>query len=203
MFSLNGLILVVCAYFLGAIPFGYIVGKTKGIDIRELGSGNVGFTNVWRTLGFSTGLIVLVGDVTKGFCAAMLGFNLLGVYGTLVGGLIAMLGHTFSIFINLKGGKGVATGVGILLFISPQTTLICASVAVFLLLTTKYMSLGSIVGAWLAPVLLYFFNEPVEYVLGIGAAAFFIICRHIPNIQRLMHGKENKMEISLRKHGGK
>lgn len=202
MFSLNGLILVVCAYFLGAIPFGYIVGKSKGIDIREHGSGNVGFTNVWRTLGLKLGLIVLAGDITKGFCAAMLGFNLLGIYGTLIGGLIAMLGHTFSIFINLKGGKGVATGVGILLYISPQTLLICAAVAIFLLVTTKYMSLGSIVGAWLAPILLYIFNEPVEYVLGIGVAAFFIICRHIPNIQRLMKGKENKMEISLRKHGG-
>jgi len=196
MFSLNGLILVVCAYFLGAVPFGYIVGKSKGIDIREHGSGNVGFTNVWRTLGIGPGAIVLVCDIAKGYLAAALGFYLLGVYGTLAGGLIAILGHTYSIFINLKGGKGVATGIGILLFISPVTIAICLTVALIIVAVTRYMSLGSIIGAWLAPLVLYWSGAPNEYVVGIGAAALFIILRHVPNIKRLMKGTENKLQFS-------
>lgn len=202
MFDFKWVILGICAYFLGAIPFGYIVAKKKGIDIREHGSGNVGFTNVWRVLGLTPGLIVLICDVMKGYLAAMLGFIIMGTYGTLVGGLVAIIGHTYSIFIDFKGGKGVATGIGIMLFISPSTLFICAGVALVLIGATKYMSLGSIVGAWLAPVVLYMTDAPIEYVLGIGGAAMFIICRHIPNIQRLMKGKENKLDFSLKKHGG-
>lgn len=186
-------IIVVCAYFFGAIPFGYLVGRLRGIDIRQHGSGNVGFTNVWRTLGIGPAAVVLAGDLGKGFLAACIGFQLGGEIGALVGGLAAIVGHTLSCFIHFKGGKGVATGAGVLLYISPITFLACLAVLVLLCITTRYMSLGSICAAWIAPLALYLTHAPNAYILGIGAAALYVIYLHIPNIRRLMKGTENKL----------
>ena len=187
------ILVVLCAYFLGAIPFGYIVGRCSGIDIRQYGSGNVGFTNVWRTLGIGRAAVVLAGDLGKGWLAACIGFQLMGEMGALVGGLAAILGHTFSCFINFKGGKGVATSAGVLLYFSPLTVLVCLVVLTTLCLTTRYMSLGSICAAWVAPLVLYVTHAPTPYTLGIGAAALYVIYLHIPNIHRLMKGTENKI----------
>ncbi len=180
-------------YLLGSIPFGYIVGKAKGIDIRKHGSGNVGFTNVWRTLGISYGLIVLICDGWKGWMGAFLGFQLAGEAGVLIGGFMAVMGHMFSCFLKFKGGKGIATGGGVLLFMSPITLAILLTEVALVCLITRYMSLASILAAWLAPILLYYFDAPNSYVIGIGIAAVVVICRHIPNIKRLMKGTENKL----------
>lgn len=185
--------IILCAYFLGAIPFGYIVGRLNGIDIRQHGSGNVGFTNVWRTLGIGPATIVLAGDLSKGWIASWIGFQLGGVMGALLGGLMAIVGHTLSCFIHFKGGKGVATGAGVLLYISPLTCLICVLVVVVICLTTRYMSLGSVCAAWVAPLVLFFTHAPKPYIYGIGAAALYVIYLHIPNIRRLMKGTENKL----------
>lgn len=187
------ILVAVCAYFLGAIPFGYMTGKLLGVDIRQHGSGNVGFTNVWRTLGIGPAAVVLAGDLGKGWLAAFIGFQLTGEMGALLGGLLAIVGHTLSCFIHFKGGKGVATGAGVLLYMSPVALLICLAVLVVLCLTTRYMSLGSICAAWLAPVVLYATHAPTAYTLGIGAAALYVIFLHIPNIRRLMKGTENKI----------
>ena len=187
------IILGVVAYFLGTIPFGYLVGKANGTDVRQHGSGNVGFTNVWRVLGIKYAAIVLAGDFGKGFLAAFIGNWIAGTYGVLVASLIAILGHTFNCFLNFKGGKGIATGAGCLCYMSPLTFLILAVVLVAVVGTTKYMSLGSILAAWLAPIVLYFMGAPMEYVVGIGFAAAYVIILHIPNIQRLMKGTENKI----------
>lgn len=190
---MNWLLVAVCAYFLGAIPFGYMVGKFLGVDIRQHGSGNVGFTNVWRTLGIGQAAVVLAGDLGKGWLSAFIGFQLAGEMGALLGGLLAIIGHTLSCFIHFKGGKGVATGAGVLLYMSPVTFLVCLVVLVMLCLITRYMSLGSICAAWLAPLVLYGTHAPTPYTLGIGAAALYVIYLHIPNIRRLMKGTENKI----------
>ena len=186
-------LVILCAYFLGAVPFGYIVGRAKGIDIRQHGSGNVGFTNVWRTLGIAPAAVVLAGDMGKGWLAACIGFQLAGETGAVVGGRVAIIGHTLSCFIHFKGGKGVATGAGVVLYMSPVTIAVCAAVLIILCATTHYMSVGSICAAWLAPVMLYVPYAPIQYTLGIGAAALYVIYLHIPNIKRLMNGTENKI----------
>ena len=190
---MNWVLVAVCAYFLGAIPFGYIMGKFLGVDIRQHGSGNVGFTNVWRTLGIGPAAVVLVGDLGKGWLSAFIGFQFAGEMGALLGGLLAIVGHTLSCFIHFKGGKGVATGAGVLLYMSPMTFLVCLVVLVVLCLVTRYMSLGSICAAWLAPLVLHGTHAPTPYTLGIGAAALYVIYLHIPNIRRLMKGTENKI----------
>lgn len=190
---MNWVLVAVCAYFLGAIPFGYIMGKFLGVDIRQHGSGNVGFTNVWRTLGIGPAAVVLAGDLSKGWLSAFIGFQFAGEMGALLGGLLAIVGHTLSCFIHFKGGKGVATGAGVLLYMSPVTFLVCLVVLVVLCLVTRYMSLGSICAAWLAPLVLHGTHAPTPYTLGIGAAALYVIYLHIPNIRRLLKGTENKI----------
>lgn len=190
---MNWVLTVLCSYFLGAIPFGYMVGKLSGIDIRQHGSGNVGFTNVWRTLGIGKAAVVLAGDLGKGWLSACIGFQLAGEPGALVGGLAAIIGHTLSCFIQFKGGKGVATGAGVLLYFSPLALLICLIILVTLCVCTRYMSLGSICAASAAPVVLFLTDAPLPYTLGIGAAAIYVVYLHIPNIRRLMNGTENKL----------
>lgn len=187
------IVTAVIAYFLGAIPFGYIVGKLKGIDIRQHGSGNIGFTNTWRTLGIKLGIVVLLCDGWKGWMSAFIGYQLAGEAGALIGGLTAILGHSFSCFINFKGGKGIATGGGVLLFMSPLTLVILLAEVALVCAVTRYMSLASILAAWLAPLLLYANGAPDSYVLGIGLAAAYVIFLHAPNIKRLMKGTENKL----------
>lgn len=186
---------IVCAYFLGAIPFGYIIGRLKGINIREHGSGNIGFTNVWRVLGFRIGLVVLFCDGLKGWVACWIGFALCGELGALIGGIVAILGHSFSCFIGFKGGKGIATGGGMLLFMSPMTLLICISMVAIMCVTTRYMSLGSILAACSAPVVLYLCDASLIYVFGIIPAVVYVVYLHIPNIKRLLNGTENKLQF--------
>jgi glycerol-3-phosphate acyltransferase PlsY len=184
---------MVCAYFLGAIPFGYIIGRLKGINIREHGSGNIGFTNVWRVLGFKIGLVVLFCDGLKGWMSCFIGFQLYGEVGALIGGIVAILGHSFSCFIGFKGGKGIATGGGMLLFMSPPTLLVLISMVALVCVTIRYMSVGSILAALLAPFMLYVFDASMVYVFGIIPAAAYVIYLHIPNMKRLMNGTENKL----------
>lgn len=187
-------LVVIVAYFFGSIPFGYMIGRARGIDIRQHGSGNVGFTNVWRTLGIGPAAIVLACDAAKGYMAAALGFFLIGnELGALLGGVLAILGHTFSCFMHFKGGKGVATGAGVVLYISPMVLAICLMVVGILVALTKYMSLGTITAVALAPVLLYVTGAPHAYVFGIACAALYVIYLHIPNIRRLIQGTENKI----------
>ena len=139
---INWIIITVIGYLLGAIPFGVLMGKLYKTDIRQHGSGNIGFTNVWRVLGIAPAAIVLAGDFAKGYWATWLGFYFLGEAGALWGGVMALLGHTASCFIGFKGGKGIATGAGIIGFMSPLTLLICLIIVAIITLTTKYMSLG-------------------------------------------------------------
>ncbi|MEB3355236.1 MAG: glycerol-3-phosphate 1-O-acyltransferase PlsY [Synechococcales bacterium] len=207
-----GLVLV-CAYLLGSIPTGYIVGRLlKGIDIRQFGSGSTGATNVLRTLGKGPGLLVLIVDIAKGVLAIALTRLLYAsvpaaaaaipaavspvtwVAGvTTLAGLMVLLGHSRSIWINFTGGKSVASGLGVLLALSWQTGLVAIAVFATVLAISRIVSLSSIITAAAVPVAMLLLHQPLPYVLFGIAAAAYVISRHRTNIQRLLAGTEPRL----------
>jgi glycerol-3-phosphate acyltransferase PlsY len=186
------------SYLLGSIPNGLILGHAFWhIDIREYGSHNIGATNVWRTLGKGPGILVFLLDFLKGVLGAGLGMWLAGTpLAMVLGGIFAIVGHSWSIWLRFSGGKGVATGLGAIAVLMPKVTLIVFLVWLAIVLLTRYVSLGSIVAAACVPILSWYFGSPVEYtIFGLGAAVF-IIYRHKSNIGRLLHGTENKISAA-------
>jgi glycerol-3-phosphate acyltransferase PlsY len=193
---------VTISYLLGSIPFGYIAGKIlKGIDIRDYGSGNVGATNVLRTLGAKAGIVVLLLDAGKGF-VSLLGIGSLAVrLGWPVGpsmvkavcGAAAIIGHDFPIFLGLKGGKGVATGLGVFLAATPLYAWLAINVFIVALGLTWYVSVGSLLMAASLPVLMVLFRKSEWYL---GLSLFWlvsVIYSHRDNIRRLLQGKEPRI----------
>lgn len=188
---LLGYLLIV--YLLGSIPTGLLVGRGfYNIDIRQYGSKNIGATNTYRVLGLPAALLVFLGDALKGIVAVYL-FEPLE-FPMVLGGLVALLGHNWSIFLGFKGGRGVATGLGVLIGLAPVVSLICFSIWAFIVYFTKLVSLGSIVAAFFVPVLMFAFNLPVSFIVFGVIAAFFVIFRHRENIRRLLTGTELKVE---------
>lgn len=182
-------------YLLGSFPCGLIVGWiTKGVDIREYGSGSIGATNVSRVAGFLPALIAGVGDASKGFLGAYLATRFLpDPYLWFLALFLLIVGHDWSIFLRFRGGKGVATTLGILFYLSWESALLCFLVWVVMASITRYSSVGSLSGALLMPVFLYLWGKPPEFIVwGIFAAAL-VFWRHKGNIQRLIKGKELKM----------
>jgi len=182
-------------YLLGSFPCGLIVGWiTKGVDIREYGSGSIGATNVSRVAGFLPALIAGVGDASKGFLGAYLATRFLpNPYLWFLALFLLIVGHDWSIFLRFRGGKGVATTLGILFNLSWESALLCFLVWVVMASITRYSSVGSLSGALLMPVFLYLWGKPPEFIVwGIFAAAL-VFWRHKGNIQRLIQGKELKM----------
>lgn len=182
-------------YLFASIPFGLLVSKYfYGTDIRSKGSGNIGATNVLRTLGAFPAILVLILDMGKGITAVFLARYFLGTdFSAVIAGLVAIIGHSCSCFLGFKGGKGVATGLGVILMLSPLVT--CLTVMVFALIVgiTRYVSLGSVLGALLLPLLMIVFHQPKPYLYFACLAAAFVIYRHRGNIQRLLHGTESKI----------
>jgi len=194
------LILIAC-YLLGSVPSGYLIGKAfKGIDIRDFGSGNIGFTNVLRAIGTFPALIVLIIDITKGIISVYLGFffaQLMGIDCQVmggIGGLASIVGHNWPIFLKFKGGKGVAVTAGVFLALTPIPFLLSALVMVGIISLTRYVSLGSIVAAGSLPFFVFWLrNNARLYLLLSIIAALFILFKHRNNIQRLLRGKESKI----------
>lgn len=188
--------IILMSYLLGSIPFSYMVPKYLGkIDIRHHGSGNTGTTNVVRTLGLKLGAIAFVGDFLKGIIPALVGILLLGQVGGLIGGGFAVLGHCYPVWLNFKGGKGIATSAGILLIIVPKVFLALLFIQFFIIFTTKYMSLASISSAVLLPILSLIFGysaSTIYFSVGLG---LFVIYRHRSNLARLIKGEEKKLSI--------
>ena len=186
--------LVIAAYLIGSIPMGLIFGKLFWKkDLRQYGSHNIGATNAWRILGRKAGLLVFIFDFLKGQLGVLLGACMFASPGAMVvGGLFAMLGHMFPIFIGFKGGKGVATALGVIAALMPKVTAIVFIVWLVLTLITRYVSVASIVAAVLTPILAAAFKEPIIYFLFGLVAAVVIVFRHRENIQRLKAGRENK-----------
>lgn len=187
------LFIAIVSYVLGAISFAWLISRIRGVDILKVGSCNPGFTNVWRTQGMKVAIFVLIGDMLKGTSAAYIGAALLGDMGMLLAAIMVLLGHTFSFMIHFKGGKGIATGAGILLYISPIAFLLCFLTLSSLAYLTKYMSVGSIAAAILCPVYLYLTHQSSFVIAVFIACGLFVIWMHRTNIVRLMNGTENKI----------
>lgn len=187
--------LLIAAYLIGSIPFGLILGNLIWKkDLRRFGSRNIGATNAWRVIGRKAGLLIFIFDFLKGQLGVLLGACLICSPGAMVaGGFFAMLGHIFPLFLGFKGGRGVATGLGVLAALMPKVTAIVVIVWLVLVLLTRYVSVGSVVAAVLSPILAALFKEPDEFFAFALAAAVIIVWRHKENILRLKAGRENKI----------
>jgi glycerol-3-phosphate acyltransferase PlsY len=188
-------LLPIFAFFLGSIPFGYLLGKLKGIDIRKHGSGNVGATNVARVLGKPYGVVVYILDFLKGYIPTALAVHYYGLNSdvTFYTGLAAVLGHMFSPFLGFRGGKGVATASGVLFALSPLLGVITLVIWFAVYKLSGYVSIGSIVAAFAAMYLAGMFGLPPKILLLIGLVAVLILIKHKSNIERFMEGKELKV----------
>ena len=191
-----GVLGIILGVFCGSIPSGlWIVKSLHGIDIRNYGSKNIGATNVFRTVGIRTAIFVLIADALKGIIAVSITnyFFQNAVFDVLTA-LGALLGHNYSIFLKFKGGKGVATGLGLLIFLMPMVGLFDFIVWLILVLLTRYVSLGSVIAALCTPIFAYYFAYPVPYIIFGAIAGFFVIVRHKENIKRLLNGTESKIK---------
>lgn len=188
--------ILIFSYLLGSIPNGLIFGKLIWHkDLRQFGSKNIGATNAWRVIGAKAGILIFLLDFLKGALSVGIATNF-GEEEWLIiaAGLLVILGHTFSIFLNLRGGKGVATGLGAISMMMPQVTAIVFATWLVIFIISRYVSLASIIAAFLTPILAFVFDEPIEFVIFGVAAALFIIIRHRENIARLVRGKENRFK---------
>ncbi len=179
-------------YLLGSFPCGLIVGfVVKGVDIRRYGSGNVGATNVSRVAGFLPALVAGVGDALKGFVGAYLATRFLpSPWWWLVGVFLVIVGHDWPVFLRFRGGKGVATTLGVLFYLSWQAALLSFLVWVVVVLLSRYSSLGSLSGAVAMPILLSLFHRPSWFVWWGIFAALLLFWKHKENIKRLLKGQE-------------
>lgn len=191
-----GVLGIILGIFCGSIPSGlWIVKSLHGIDIRNYGSKNIGATNVFRTVGIRTAIFVLIADALKGIIAvAITNYFFQNAVFDVLTALGALLGHNYSIFLKFKGGKGVATGLGLLIFLMPMVGLFDFIVWLILVLLTRYVSLGSVIAALCTPIFAYYFAYPVPYIVFGAIAGFFVIVRHKENIKRLLNGTESKIK---------
>lgn len=195
--------ILVCvgAFLLGAIPFGFLMGRAKGVDLREHGSGNIGATNVMRTLGRGPGALVLLLDALKGLIPVLTAVHGLKLSPGLVvaAGVAAILGHIYTPFLRFRGGKGVATSLGVLIGLSPVVAAATVLVFAVTVAATRYVSLGSLMGAVAQAVLFWTLPHhgetgfPLPYRIFSLIAAAFVVIRHRQNIQRLLSGTESKV----------
>ncbi|EKV03098.1 acyl-phosphate glycerol 3-phosphate acyltransferase [Leptolyngbya sp. PCC 7375] len=195
--------LLVLAYFLGSLPTGYVVAKLlEGIDIREHGSGNTGATNVFRVVGKQAGITVLVIDLLKGLTAVLIARFVMAQFGdslTLstwiqtLAGLLAILGHSRSVWLNFTGGKSAATGLGVILALAWPVGLGTAAVFGLVFGLSRTVSLGSISAATSAPALMFLTGQPLPFILLVLLGGIYVIIRHRSNISRLLAGTEPKL----------
>lgn len=183
----------VVAYFLGAVPWAFWAGKMKNIDIRKHGSGNIGTTNAFRLLGPAYGTAVLIGDALKGALAAYLGLIFFGPWGGIIGGLLAIAGHSWNPFFGFKpSGKGVAAGFGVIIVLIPKIMVLAIALFLLVVIITRYVSMGSAVGALTVLVCVFAFNEHWAYKTFALIAVPVVLIRHRSNFQRVLKGTENK-----------
>lgn len=191
----TGLLWIAGAYLLGSIPTGLLLGKLYGIDVRNEGSGNIGATNLYRTVGRKVGIMTLVGDCLKGLLPVLLVWQL-GHAEPMQAwvGLAAFCGHVFSVFLLFKGGKGVATALGVFLALAPLA--VAGALAVFILLVAiwRYISLGSIMAAAVMPLIIFFRPHSPQLLIATVLIAAVVIIKHHSNISRLIAGTESKFK---------
>lgn len=190
------ILIALIAYFLGNISFAYILGRVfEKKDVRDYGSGSAGATNALRTFGKKIAAMVLCGDVLKGIVAVLIGRSMGGQAGAYLAGAFAIIGHNWPVMLKFKGGKGVATTAGVMLFVNPFLTLICVAVGIIIIVFTRTVSIGSIIGMASAPIVAVVFVRPFDLKLFLFCVfiATMSIYRHKSNIRRILEGKENKI----------
>jgi glycerol-3-phosphate acyltransferase PlsY len=191
------LLTAITAYFIGSIPTGYLFGRARGIDIRTTGSGNIGATNVFRTLGKGAGIAVLLLDALKGFIPAeYLHFGATPETQELhamVAGLFAILGHNYTCWLRFKGGKGIATSAGVLIALVPYGLLITLGVWLVVLAVTRYVSLASICAAVVLPFAVWGVGRSRPMIVLCSVLSILAIYKHRSNMQRLLAGTENRL----------
>lgn len=198
---LKYLVIALTGYLLGNISVGILVARLYGIsDIRKVGSGNAGTTNVLRNLGWVPSVLTLAGDCIKGLIATLIGKWIAGDIGLILGGTFAVIGHDFPVFFKFKGGKGIATNLGWILIVNPWIAVSLTAAVVIVVAITKYMSLGSIMACFVYPLMTAIFmrGNPhyAAYVISAifaGALAFYC---HRSNVVRLIRGEENRLDFS-------
>ena len=205
------LTIILLGYLIGSIPTAVWVGKTfRGIDIREHGSKNAGATNTFRVLGKRFGWLVLIVDVSKGILAACLphffsymleGYKDEFLILQLCGSFSAVFGHVFPVFANFRGGKGVATSLGIVIGINPYAALVCLTIFLVIFLSSRYVSLGAIISALCFPFVSYFMIQEDARIMIVFTVVLgvMVILAHRKNIDRLWKGEENKMNLFAKK----
>lgn len=197
---MKALLALVAGYLLGSISFGYLVARYwKRVDIRNLGSGNIGATNVYRILGPVPGIVVFAGDFLKGTLAAYLGLALDGQVLGVVGGIAALAGHSWPVFLGFRGGKVISTGAGILFAFNPLVAFLVFLIWYIVMKISGYVSLASVVAAVAIPILMLLFRvSPPFLIFGLTGSALAIY-KHIPNIKRLLAGTEHKVGQQVKK----
>ncbi|HLP77118.1 MAG TPA: glycerol-3-phosphate 1-O-acyltransferase PlsY [Candidatus Paceibacterota bacterium] len=196
-------IIAIAAYFLGSIPTGFLMAKAKGIDIRQVGSGNIGATNAFRVLGKPAGTFVLIADALKGYIAAAwmcdLLFKALNVpaadAGThrIIAGVCAVMGHNYTCWLKFKGGKGIATTAGVYIALAPLAVGIAIVTWIVFATLSRYVSVASIAAAVALPTAVWFTRDSVLLGVVTTALGLLAIYKHKKNIQRLMNGTENRI----------
>lgn len=204
------IIVAVLAYAIGSVNFSVLISrKMAGFDVREKGSGNAGTTNVLRAVGLKAAIITLICDILKGVIAVLIAFLIGKMAQTSdkallvqIAGLLVIIGHTFPIFFEFRGGKGIATALGVLLVTNWKIGLICLVFAVVIIAITRMVSVGSISAAILFPVLTLFIGDNfivaqvgMKYFIYSLLLAIFVIFNHRENIKRIMNGTENKISF--------
>lgn len=186
--------LMILSFLIGSIPTGLLIARTKGIDLRKVGSGNIGATNVLRAVGKEAALFTLIGDIAKGVLPVAIGkFFGLGIFDAGILGISSILGHNFSLFLKFKGGKGVATSIGVLLAFSPHVALLTITIWLLTARWTRYSSLSALIAFGLLPLSIYMLDYSKEKMIIAVVIAGLIFVRHTANIKRLMQGTESKI----------
>lgn len=192
------IIAILISYLIGSIPSGFLLTKyLMKKDVREYGSGNIGATNVARVMGLKAGVLVAAFDILKGYLGVMVGQAILGdnlSTAILFIAIAAIAGHDWSIFLGFSGGKGVATTFGVILRLYPLAFLIYALIWLALVLKTRYVSLGSIIGSISLPITLYFTGYETRHLIFTVLLSLFVFYTHRANIKRLLNGEENRMD---------
>lgn len=188
-------VFMVLAFVLGSVPVGQIIARIKGIDLRKVGSGNIGATNALRAMGKTPAILTLLGDVMKGVAAVAAASHFFSGDPAMIGiiGLSVIAGHIFSIFLGFKGGKGVATGFGVILLYSPKVALVTLVIWLATAFITRYSSLGAIIAVVLLPVNLYIFDFNREKLIISVMITILLMIRHLDNIGRLLKGTESRI----------
>jgi glycerol-3-phosphate acyltransferase PlsY len=191
------ILVLIIIYLIAAIPTGIVLSRLMGSeDIRQQGSGNIGATNVYRVAGKLAGVLTLIGDALKGFLPLLAVQSWLSPTATQLGiaSAVAIVGHCYPVYLKFKGGKGVATALGIFLLLSPKAVLGALIVFILAVGTTRYISLGSVLAAMSAPLLILMLGHPQAIFLATLFISSLVIWRHRSNIKRLLDGTENRFK---------